>query len=143
MAEDHEHDPDALLRTIFATVRTIALVGASANPLRPSARVLRFLVGRGYHVVAINPGLASGAIAGVTAYRRLADVPEPIDMVDVFRNRDAIEGVVDEVLALTPRPAVLWLQLGLRHEAGLRAAAQGLRVIMDRCPAIEIPRLAT
>ena len=139
----HDHYPDAMLRDIFATVRTIAVVGASANPHRPSHGVARFLIASGYRVVAINPGLAADAIPGLVTYARLADVPVPIDMVDVFRNNAAVEGVIDEVLALHPLPRVVWMQLGVRVDAAAaRAEAQGLTVVMNRCPAIEIPRLA-
>ena len=121
----------------------IAVVGASAKPDRDSHHVLRFLVAKGYKVAAVNPGLAPGAIPGVPAYARLADIPHPIDMVDVFRNNDAVDGVVDEALALDPLPKVIWMQLGVRVDAAAaRAEARGIRVVMNRCPAIEIPRLA-
>ena len=139
----HDNYDDDTLRHIFASVRTIAVVGASANPRRPSWGVLHFLLARGYRVVAINPGLASDAIMSVVTYARLADVPEPIDMIDVFRNNDAVEGVVTEALALDPHPKVIWMQLGVRVDAeAARAEAAGIEVVMDRCPAIEIPRLA-
>jgi predicted CoA-binding protein len=139
----HDHYPDALLRDILASVRTIAVIGASAHPHRPSHGVAQFLIASGYRVVAINPGLAADAIPGLRTYARLADVPMPIDMVDVFRNNDAVEGVIDEVLALRPLPKVVWMQLGVRVDAAAdRAEAQGITVVMNRCPAIEIPRLA-
>lgn len=142
MASDHDRYPDALLREIFATTRVIAVVGASANPDRPSNEVAHFLRGQGFRVYGVNPGLAADAIPGITTVARLADVPEPIDMVDVFRNNSAVEKLVDEVLALSPLPKVIWMQLGVRVDAAAaRAEARGIRVVMNRCPAIEIPRL--
>lgn len=142
MAIDHDHYPDALLRDILTRVRTIAVVGASANPARPSHGVLRFLLAQGYHVVAVNPGLATDAITGVATYSALAAVPEPIDMIDVFRDNAAVDGVVDEVLALRPLPSVVWMQLGVRVDAAAaRAEAHGITVVMDRCPKIDLPRL--
>lgn len=139
---DHRSYPDALLRDILTRVRTVAVVGASANPARPSHGVLRFLLAQGYHVVAVNPGLAPDAIAGVATSPALAAVPEPIDMVDVFRDNSAIEGLIDEVLALRPLPSVVWMQLGVRVDAAAaRAEAHGITVVMDRCPKIDLPRL--
>ena len=138
----HHSYSDELLRSIFETVRTIAVVGASPNPMRPSNGVAGFLRRRGYRVFCVNPGHAGGQVAGSPCVARLADVPEPIDMVDVFRSLEHIGPVVEEALKLTPRPRVIWTQLGLRDDdAASRAEAQGVTVIMDRCPAIEIPRL--
>jgi predicted CoA-binding protein len=131
------------MASVLGSVRTIAMVGASANPSRPSCLVLRYLVAHGYRVFPVNPGLAGSAILGQPVHARLADVPEPIDMVDVFRNAAAAGGVVAEALALEPRPRVIWMQLGVRDEAAaLRAEAAGLTVIMDRCPKIEFGRLS-
>nr|WP_281375309.1 CoA-binding protein [Hansschlegelia beijingensis] len=131
-----------MLRSVLQSVRTIAVVGASPNPMRPSNGVAGFLRRRGYRVFCVNPGHAGGTVAGSPCVARLADVPEPIDMVDVFRSLEHIGGVVDEALALEPLPKVIWTQLGLRDEAAAsRAEARGLTVIMDRCPAIEVPRL--
>jgi len=138
----HHSYSDELLRSIFETVRTVAVVGASPNPMRPSNGVAGFLRRRGYRVFCVNPGHAGGQVAGSPCVARLADVPEPIDMVDVFRSLEHIGVVVEEALRLTPRPRVIWTQLGLRDDdAASRAEAQGVTVIMDRCPAIEIPRL--
>ncbi len=101
---DHDHYDDAILRDILARMRTIAVVGASADPRRPSSGVMSFLRHRGYHVLAVNPTLASDAIAGIPVYPTLAAVPEAVDMVDVFRKNAALDGVVDEVLAMRPLP---------------------------------------
>lgn len=135
---------DDQLRLVLTTTRTIAVVGASDDPARPSHGVLRYLVARGYRVFAVNPKLAGGLIAGAPVYGRLADVPERIDMVDVFRTGPALPALVEEILALRPRPAVIWTQLGVRHEGAVATArAAGFTVVVDRCPKIEIPRLFT
>lgn len=139
---DHEAYPDTLLRSILTTARTIAIVGASPNPARPSHGVSLFLASRGFRVLAVNPGHGGGELAGLPCYATLADAPGPIDMVDVFRASEFVAGVVDEALALEPKPKVIWLQLGVRDEAAAaKAEAAGVTVIMDRCPAIEIVRL--
>jgi predicted CoA-binding protein len=135
------YSPD-LIRDVLTTVKRIAMVGASPNPSRPSNGVLRFLVGKGYDVVPINPGHAGKQIHGQTVVASLADVDGPIDMVDVFRAADQLPALVDEVLALTDRPKVIWGQLTVRNdEAARKAEEAGITVIMDRCPAIEFPRL--
>jgi predicted CoA-binding protein len=133
---------DELLRHVLTTVRTIAVVGASPNPARPSHRVAVYLARCGYRVFAVNPGHNGSTIAGLPAFGRLADIPDPIDMVDVFRSSEHLAGVVEEALALSPRPKVIWSQLGVVDEgAAARAEAEGVTMIMDRCPAIERPRL--
>jgi predicted CoA-binding protein len=140
---NHDRYDDSFLAGILDETKTIALVGASPNPARPSYGVMRFLLSRGYRVIPVNPGQAGKEIHGQTVYGTLADIPEPVDMVDVFRASDAVPGVVEEALALDPRPKIIWTQLGVRHaEAAARAEAAGLRVVMDRCPAIEMPRLS-
>lgn len=140
MAIDGKSDDD--IRAILGATRTIALVGASANADRPSNRVLAFLLSRGFTVHPVNPGLAGKTIHGATVYGSLADVPGAIDLVDVFRASDAAGGVVDEALALPERPKAVWMQLGVVDTAAAaRAEAEGVKVVMDRCPAIEIPRL--
>ena len=126
----------ALLET-----KVIALVGASANPDRPSNEVMAFMLARGFEVIPVNPGLGGKSIHGQTVYETLAQIHKPIDMVEIFRNSQAAGDVVDEALALALPPRVIWMQLGVVNEqAAARARAQGLSVIMNRCPAIELTR---
>jgi predicted CoA-binding protein len=135
--------PDAYIREVLTSVKTIAMVGASANPARPSYLVLKYLSQRGYTMAPINPGLAGKTLLGLPVYASLAEAPQPIDMVDVFRNSEAAGGVVDEALALATPPKVIWMQLGVRNdEAAARAQAQGVKVVMNRCPKIEYGRLS-
>ncbi len=134
--------PDETIAGFLSGARTIALVGASPKPERPANSVMGYLLAVGYHVVPINPGHAGGTILGQPVYRRLRDVPEPIDLVDIFRRRDALPGIVDAALALDPRPKVIWMQLGLVDEAAAaKAEAAGVAVVMDRCTRIEHARL--
>ena len=135
------YDPN-LVRDVLKNTKRIAMIGASPNPSRPSNGVLRFLLSKGYDVVPINPGHAGKEIHGQTVVASLADIEGPIDMVDVFRAADQLPAVVDEVLALPNRPKVIWGQLTVRNdEAAKKAEDAGITVIMDRCPAIEYPRL--
>jgi predicted CoA-binding protein len=137
---DHESYSDEYLRSILESVRTIAVVGASPRRERPSHRVMAYLQRRGYRAIPVNPNAAGGTINGEKCYASLAEVPEPIDMVDVFRRTEAAGGVVDQAVAIGAR--VVWMQLGVRDDdAAGRAEAAGVRVVMNRCPAIEIPRL--
>jgi len=137
---DHDNYPDPYLRDILTSVRTIAIVGASPRRERPSHRVMAYLQRRGYRMIPVNPNAAVGKIHGETVYARLADVTEPIDMVDVFRRTEMAGGVVDEAIAVGAK--VVWMQLGVRDDAAAaRAEAHDLQVVMNRCPAIEIPRL--
>jgi predicted CoA-binding protein len=133
---------DDLIREVLGGARTIAVVGASPKPVRPSHGVLRFLLAAGYRAIPVNPGHAGKEIAGQLVYARVADIPEPVDMVDVFRRSEALPGLVDEILALSPRPKYLWTQLDIVNPAATdRAAAAGLKIVIDRCPSIEYPRL--
>ena len=133
---------DETVREILTTVRTIAVVGASPNPARPSNEVLGYLVAKGFKTYPVNPWHAGGLIRGRPTYARLADVPALIDMVDVFRNSAAAVGAVDDALNLDPLPAVIWMQLGVvNEEAAERARARGVTVVMNRCPKIEFRRL--
>jgi predicted CoA-binding protein len=137
---EHDRYPDALIRRVLTETRTIALVGASAKPERPSYGVMRFLQRQGYRVIPVNPGLAGQQLNGETVYARIADIPERIDMVDIFRNSAHAGAASDEGVAAGAR--VIWMQLGVSDPAAAkRAEAAGLTVIMNRCPAIEIPRL--
>lgn len=139
----HDHYDDALISGILNSVRTIAMVGASANNVRPSYFVLKYLIDKGFDLYPINPGRAGGEILGRPCYASLADVPVPIDMVDVFRASEAVPSVIEEALALEPRPRVIWLQLGIRNDAAAaEAEAQGVTVIQNRCPKIEYGRLS-
>lgn len=137
---DHNRYPDDLIRRVLTETKTIALVGASANPVRPSHGVMRFLQRQGYRVIPVNPGLAGKILNGERAHARLADIPGDIDMVDIFRNSAYAGAASDEGVAAGAK--FIWMQLGVRDDAAAkRAEAAGLTVIMDRCPAIEIPRL--
>lgn len=138
----HDSYPDYYLADILRDTKTIALVGASPNPERPSHRVMAFLLRKGYRVIPVNPGQTGKAIQGQVVHARLADIAEPVDMIDVFRAPDALSGLVDEVLAMKPLPKAIWGQLSVRDDAAAaRAEAAGVKVVMDRCPAIEYPRL--
>ena len=129
------------LRDILQNVRTIAVVGASSNRDRPSYLVMKFLNDKGYRTIPVNPGLAGQELLGETVYADLASIPDPVDMVDIFRHSDAVPPIVNESIALGAK--VVWMQLGVRHDtAAATAQAAGLRVVMDRCPKIEIGRLA-
>lgn len=140
---NHDRYDDAYIRDILTSVRTIAVVGASPNPARPSFFVTKYLAERGFEVFPVNPGQAGKEIAGRPVVARLSEVPVAIDMVDVFRASEHLPGVLDEVLALDPLPKVLWMQQGVRHdETAARAEAAGLRVVMNRCPKIEYGRLS-
>jgi predicted CoA-binding protein len=140
---NHDSYSDDYIRDILTGVKTIAMVGASANAARPSYLVLKYLSERGFTMLPINPGLAGQAIHGLPVYASLADVPQPIDMVDVFRRSDAASAVVDAALALVPPPKVIWMQLGVRDDAAAaRAEARGVKVVMNRCPKIEYGRLS-
>ena len=131
---------DAKIRRILSTVRTIAMVGASSNWNRPSYFVMKYLQGKGYRVIPVNPGTAGKEQLGEKIYASLRDIPVPIDMVDVFRASDQVGPIVDDAIAIGAK--VVWMQLGVRNdEAAARAEAAGIEVIMNRCPKIEFGRL--
>ncbi len=133
---------DGFLKHILVQTKTIALVGASANEMRPSHGVMKFLLARGYDVIPVNPGLAGQDLLGQKVYAYLSEIPRQIDMIDVFRASDAVPQLVAEALQLEIKPHFLWTQLGVVDEAAATTAeAHGIKVVMNRCPAIEIPRL--
>lgn len=133
---------DDFIGGILRTVKTIAMVGASDNPARPSWIAFKYLRQRGFRMLPVNPVLAGRDILGVPVYASLAAIPDPVDMVDIFRNSAAAGGIVDEALALRPPPKVIWMQLSVRDDAAAsRAKAAGVEVVMDRCPKIEYGRL--
>ena len=135
------HD-DAGIAEILRTTRTIALVGWSPDPDRASHRVARFLAARGYRVIPVNPGHAGQVALGETVRASLADISEPVDLVDIFRRSDAVLPVVRQALAALPGLRTIWMQLGVENaEAAALAEARGLNVVQNRCPAIEIRRL--
>ena len=137
---DHDSYPDAFLRDILTGVRTIAVVGASPRPHRPSHGVMRYLQRHGYRTIPVNPFAAGGTILGERCYGALDEIEEAIDMVDVFRRSDAAGAVVDQAIRVGAK--VVWMQLDVVDlAAASRAEAKGIKVVMDRCPAIEIPRL--
>jgi predicted CoA-binding protein len=140
---NHDSYDNTYIAGILNSVRTIAMVGASANDVRPSYFVLKYLLAKGFSVFPINPGQAGKEILGRMTYASLAEVPGPIDMVDIFRAPAAVPGIVDEALRLDPLPKVVWMQLGVRHdEAAARAEAAGIKVVMNRCPKIEYGKLS-
>ena len=135
---------DDYIRSILREVRTIAMAGASANWVRPSSFAMKYLQGKGYKVIPLNPGQAGSQILGETCYASIADIPGPVDMVDIFRNSKAAGDVIDEALPMIEEKQIkiIWMQLGIRNDpAAKRAEAAGLNVIMDRCPKIEYGRL--
>jgi predicted CoA-binding protein len=141
---DHASYSDSYIRGILNSVKSIAMVGASERENRPSYFAFKYLLERGYTMIPVNPGQAGETILGRRVNARLADVSEPIDMVDIFRNSRYALAIVEEALALKPRPQVIWMQLGVRNdEAAELAEANGLKVVMNRCPKIEYGRLSS
>ncbi len=137
---DHGSYTDQYLGEVLSSVRTIAVVGGSANWNRPSYFVMKYLASKGYRMVPVNPGIAGQEVLGETAYATLKDIPFPVDMVDVFRGPEFAGPITDEAIAVGAR--VVWMQIGVRDDAAAaRAEAAGLRVVMDRCPKIEWSRL--
>ncbi|WP_374444320.1 CoA-binding protein [Stella sp.] len=136
---DHDRYSDEYIAGILRDTRTIAMVGASPNWNRPSYFVMKYLQGKGYRVIPVNPRAAGEEILGERVYATLADVPVPVDMVDVFRAADAAPGIVADAIRIGAK--VVWMQLGVRHDAAAaEAEAHGLKVVMDRCPKIEFGR---
>ena len=141
---NHDSYSDSYIRGILSTVKTIAMVGASEKENRPSYFAFKYLLERGYTMIPVNPGHAGEQMLGQRIYARLADIPVPVDMVDIFRASQYALPVVQEALTLTPRPQVIWMQLGVRNdEAAALAEANGMKVVMNRCPKIEYGRLSS
>ena len=141
---NHDQYPDNYIRGILNTVKTIAMVGFSPKDNRPSYFVFKYLLERGYRVIPINPGHAGKDVLGQKVYAKLADVPEPIDMVEIFRASDYALPIVQDALTLKPKPQVIWMQLTIRNdEAAKLAEDAGLKVVMNRCPKIEYGRLSS
>ncbi len=139
----HESYSNDYISSILTGVKSIAIVGASANDVRPSFFVTKYMIDKGFSVFPVNPGQAGKLILGRMTYARLADIAEPIDMVDIFRASDAVPAIVEEALALDPLPKVVWMQLTVRNDAAAaRAEAAGIKVVMNRCPKIEYARLS-
>jgi uncharacterized protein len=141
---NHDAYPDSYIRGILNTVKTIAMVGASEKENRPSYFAFKYLMEHGYRMIPVNPGHAGETMLGQKIYARLSDVPESIDMIDIFRASQYALPIVQEALSLKPRPQVIWMQLGIRNdEAAALAEANGMKVVMNRCPKIEYGRLSS
>ncbi|WP_299419654.1 CoA-binding protein [uncultured Shimia sp.] len=135
-------DTDVFLRDILKRTKTIAVVGVSMNPVRPSYYVARYLSLKGYRVIPVNPGHAGKELFGATIQSSLSAIKEPVDMVDVFRRSEAVPPIVDEALVQFPNLQTIWMQIGVEHaEAAAMAEARGVDVVQNRCPKIEFQRL--
>ena len=141
---NHDAYSDSYIRGILNTVKTIAMVGISPKENRPSYFAFKYLMERGYRMIPVNPGQAGKTILGQKVYAKLSDIPDPIDMVDVFRGSEHVLPIVQEAVALKPKPQVIWMQLMVRNdEAAKLAEDAGLKVVMNRCPKIEYGRLSS
>ena len=133
---------DELLRSVLKSVRTVAVVGVSTNPVRPSYYVARYLGLKGFDVIPVNPVAAGETLFGRKVLAGLSEIDVPVDMVDIFRRSEHVPEIVDEALEVLPGLKVIWMQIGVEHaEAAARAEAAGLTVIQNRCPKIEYQRL--
>jgi uncharacterized protein len=141
---NHDSYDDGYIRGILNTVKTIAMVGVSANVSRPSYFAFKYLLERRFHMIPVNPALAGAQLLGQKSYATLGEIREEVDMVDIFRASQFARGIVEEALAMKPRPWVIWMQLGVRNDDAARLAeANGLKVVMNRCPKIEYGRLSS
>ena len=141
---NHDSYPDSYIRGILNTVKTIAMVGISPKENRPSYFVFKYLLERGYRMIPVNPGQAGKEILGQKVYAKLSEIPEPVDMVDIFRASQFVMPIVQEALLLKPKPQVIWMQLTIRDDAAAALAeAAGIKVVMNRCPKIEYGRLSS
>jgi hypothetical protein len=141
----HDAYSDDYIADILSCARTFAFVGASANTSRPSYFAMKYLLGKGYQIIPVNPGFAGKEILGQKVYASLSEVPGPVDVVDIFRSSDAAPAIVREAIGLKGKLglATIWMQLGVRNnEAAAEAEAAGLKVVMNRCPKIEYGRLS-
>ena len=144
MTMNHDAYSDGYIRGIINTVKTIAMVGASERDNRPSYFAFKYLLERSYRMIPVNPGHTGETMLGQKIYARLSDIPEPIDMVDIFRASKHALAIVQEALLLKPHPQVIWMQLGVRNdEAAALAEANAMKVVMNRCPKIEYGRLSS
>ena len=133
---------DDFLRTILKRTKTVAVVGVSANQIRPSYYVARYLKLKGMRVIPVNPGLAGQTLFGETVYADVSDVLDDVDMVDIFRRSEAVPPIVDAALERWPNLPTIWMQIGVEHaEAAVKAEARGVDVVQNRCPKIEYQRL--
>ena len=140
----HDSYNDAYIREILNTVKTVAMVGASPQNVRPSYFVFKYLAERGYDMIPINPGQVGKSLLGKPFVTSLQEITRPIDMVDIFRSAEHVMPIVDIILTLNPLPKVVWMQLGVRHdEAAAKLEAASIKVVMNRCPKIEYGRLSS
>ncbi len=142
---NHDSYPDGYIAGILQEAKSFALVGASANPVRPSYFVLKYLLAKGYRVFPVNPGLAGMGVLGQRAFASLCALEDPVDVIDIFRNAEAALGIVREALVLREKLGikVIWMQLGVRNDEAARLAEEaGLKVVMNRCPKIEYGRIS-
>lgn len=138
---DHESYPDAYIRGILAAHKTIAMVGASANTVRPSYFAMKYLQDKGFRVIPVNPGHEGKEILGERVYATVKDIPDPVDIVDIFRNSEAALDIARDAVSIGAK--VVWMQLGVRNDAAAKLAEEaGLQVVMNRCPKIEYGRLS-
>lgn len=141
---NHDNYSDNYIRSILNTVKTIAMVGISPKENRPSYFAFKYLLDRGYRMIPVNPGQTAKPILKQKVYATLSDIPEPVDMVDIFRSSEHVLSIVEESLRLTPRPQVIWMQLTVRDDESASLAEKvGLKVVMNRCPKIEYGRLSS
>ena len=141
---NHDAYDDSYIRAILSGVKTIAMVGASPVNVRPSYFAFKYLAQRGYDMIPVNPGHVGKSLLGKPFVASLHDIGRPIDMIDIFRSSEHVMPLVDEALAMSPLPKVIWMQLGARNdEAAAKAEAKGLQMVMNRCPKIEYGRLSS
>jgi hypothetical protein len=141
---NHDSYPDSYIREILNSVKTIAMVGASPQNVRPSYFAFKYLAERGYDMIPVNPGQLGKSLLGKPFVGSLREIDRPVDMVDIFRSSPHVMPLVDEALQMSPLPKVIWMQLGARNdEAAAKAEAAGLKVVMNRCPKIEYGRLSS